>query len=206
MKKYLFVLFLMLTLVSCVLAHDITINEVYYTVKNNSNKAQWIELYNESDNEIDIRGWKISTTGNPGDGFTIPAGTVIKSESYVVLASSKDVMASLWGLSKNVVEYDEALFFEQSGDNIHLYDSNNNLIDEIWYGTGGEKGSTNAAGTVSFGMSLARNPDGSDTDNPSSDLSERFPTPGNSNLFTGFSQSTWGKIKAIYSIKNKFFL
>ncbi|OQX56601.1 MAG: hypothetical protein B5M53_00585 [Candidatus Cloacimonas sp. 4484_209] len=205
MRKYLFVLFFLVVFVSYLAASDITINEVYYTVKGNGNSNQWIELYNNSSKQIDIGGWKISTSKSPDDGFIIPAGTTIGPKGFLVFAASKDVMSTLWGVKNSVVEYGDALGFSQEGEDIHLYNQSNTEIDAVWYGNGGDMGSNKAAKAVSFGMSIARSPDGNDSNNPSLDFSERFPTPAQSNSFTGFSQSTWGKIKAIYSIKKRLF-
>lgn len=205
MRNYLLVCLFLITFLPVLVAEDITINEVYYTVKNNSDKSQWIELYNNSNTAIDMSGWKISASKDPNTGFLIPGGTIINPKDFFIFAASTDVMASLWGLTKNVIEYGDALTYSQNGDDIHLFDTTSKEVDAVWYGDGGEMGSINAANPVSFGMSLARNPDGKDTDNPSQDFYEHFPTPGQSNSFTGFSQSTWGKIKAIYSIKKKLF-
>jgi len=205
MRVYLLVFLCLIVFLSFLSAETITINEIYYTTKNNGNEAQWLELYNSSSQDVDITGWKISTSKNSSNAFLIPAGTIINSKGFLVFAASRDVMASLWGLTKNVIEYGSELTFSETGEDIHLFDATNNEIDVIWYGDGDEMGSSNAASTASFGSSLARSPDGRDTDNPSRDLTERFPTPAQSNNFTGFSQTTWGKIKAIYSIKKKLF-
>jgi len=206
MRNYLLVSLCLIAFLSCLAGEDITINEVYYTKKTNTNDAQWLEIYNSMSSDVDISGWKISTSTNLSNAFIIPVGTVVNSKSFFIFAANIDVMASLWGLTKNLIEYGDALTFSETGDNIHLFNNTNNEVDAVWFGNGGEMGSTNAAHTVSFGMSLARNPDGKDSDNPSLDFSERFPTPGQSNTFTGFTQSTWGKIKAIYSIYRKLLL
>jgi hypothetical protein len=203
MRKHSYVILLVVLSIAFLAGEDITINEVFYTTKTNTNETQWLELYNKSNSSIDLSGWKVSTSKDGSNAFTIPAGTVLDSKGFLVLAASDDVMSSLWGIVQGIIEYDDALFFEESGDNIHLFNSSNTEIDALWYGDGGEMGTSSSAQTVSFGMSLSRNPDGKDTDIPSTDFLERFPTPTRSNNFTGFSQSTWGKIKAIYSIKKK---
>ncbi len=202
MRPYLCAILIIL-LFTFLAAGDITINEIYYRTKTNGNETQWIELYNSSTSELDISGWKLTLSKSTDDAFIIPAGTVLNGKDFLVFAASGDVMSSLWGLNKDVIEYDDALDIEQAGDDIHLFNSLNEEIDAVWFGDGGEMGSANAAPTISFGMSLARHPDGSDTDNPSRDFTERFPTPEHTNSFTGFNQSTWGKIKAIYSIREK---
>jgi hypothetical protein len=202
MRPYLCV-FLIILLFTFLAAGDITINETYYTTKTNGNETQWIELFNSSSNEKDISGWKLTVSKSTNDAFIIPAGTVLNGKDFLIFAASSDVMSSLWGLNKNIIEYGNALDIEETGDDVHLFNALNEEIDAVWFGSGGEMGSNNAAANVSFGMSLARHPDGSDTDNPARDFSERFPTPEHSNSFTGFNQSTWGKIKAIYSIREK---
>ena len=203
MRPYLYVFLYILFLFSSLAAGDITINEIYYTTKTNGNETQWLELFNSSSNEIDISGWKLTVSKSTNNAFIIPAGTVINEDDFLIFAASSDVMSSLWGLNTDIIEYGDALDIAKTGDDIHLFNALNEEIDAVWFGDGGEMGSTNAASIVSFGMSLARNPDGSDTDNPLRDFSERFPTPEHSNSFTGFNQSTWGKIKAIYSIRER---
>ncbi len=203
MRPYLYVFLYILFLFSSLAAGDITINEIYYTTKTNGNETQWLELFNSSSNEIDISGWKLTVSKSTNDAFIIPAGTVMNEDDFLIFAASSDVMSSLWGLNTDIIEYGDALDIAKTGDDIHLFNALNEEIDAVWFGDGGEMGSTNAASIVSFGMSLARNPDGSDTDNPLRDFSERFPTPEHSNSFTGFNQSTWGKIKAIYSIRER---
>lgn len=203
MRPYLYVSLYILVLFSFLAAGDITINEIYYTTKTNGNETQWLELFNSSSNEINISGWKLTVSKSTNDAFIIPAGTVIHEDDFLIFAASSDVMSSLWGLNKDIIEYGDALDIARTGDDIHLFNALNEEIDAVWFGDGGEMGSTNAASIISFGMSLARHPDGSDTDNPLRDFSERFPTPEHSNSFTGFNQSTWGKIKAIYSIRER---
>ena len=204
MRKYPLVILCLIAFISCLAGGDVVINEIYYTTKTSSNQVQWLEIYNRSYSEINISGWKISTSNDLSGAFLIPAGTTINAKDFLIFAASRDVMASLWGLTDKVIEYGDVLNFSQTGDDIHLLDNTNQEYDVVWYGDGGEAGSTNAANLVSFGTTLARNIDGKDTDNPSHDFSQRFPTPGQSNSFTGFSQSTWGKIKAIYSIKRLY--
>ncbi|MCK4233818.1 lamin tail domain-containing protein, partial [candidate division WOR-3 bacterium] len=190
MRNYLFVFLCLITFLSFLFGEDIAINEIYYTTRTNSNETQWIELFNKTSNEIDISGWKLSTSKDGSSAFDIPAGTVIDPKGFLIFAASRDVMVSLWGLTKNVIEYGDVLIISETGDNIHLFDNTKKEIDAVWFGDGGEMGSTNSAMFVSFGMSLSRNPDGKDTNNPSVDFSQRFSTPGHSNNYTGFSQST----------------
>jgi hypothetical protein len=203
MRKHLCAFLIILFFLSFLAAGDITINEIYYTTRTNGNETQWIELFNKSNSEIDISGWKLTVSKNTSNAFIIPAGTILNGEDFLIFAASSDVMSSLWGLNKDIIEYGDALQVQETGDDVHLFNNLNEEIDAVWFGDGGEMGPTNAAHAVSFGMSLARHPDGSDTDNPLHDFSERFPTPENSNSFTGFNQSTWGKIKAIYSIRER---
>jgi len=76
------------------LLNPVIINEVAYAGTNASPDDQWIELYNRTNNDIDLTGWKIvSGTGqglNRVETLNIPLRGVILAKGYFVLERGDD--------------------------------------------------------------------------------------------------------------------
>ncbi|MBK8551556.1 MAG: lamin tail domain-containing protein [Ignavibacteria bacterium] len=96
---------------------------------------EWIELYNASGQSINIKGWKykeVSTTVtlsasdmymNPGDYFILARDSTIYSAfEYLKLPNENQKVKISSGISLN-----------NSGENISITDSLNNLIDAVEY-------------------------------------------------------------------------
>jgi hypothetical protein len=181
-------------------ATHIVINEVYYDPVNGKDSgkgAEWVEIYNPTSNSIDISGWRISDDPVPNganEGYWgFPSGTIIKSGGYIVVTGDtaefqKDFPNVIPNFDTNSsnsipnVNKGGSFGLADSGDDVHLFDSNGNEIDVMWYGNGGDKGSNNAAPDVPEGHSLARYYNAEDTDNPVNDFyDEPEPTPKNQN-------------------------
>jgi hypothetical protein len=142
--------------------------------------AEFVELFNPNTCAIDLNGWKIpyrATSDNLGVAiYTFAPGDVIPAKTYFVLGNSsfsgkKDITIN-GGLGN-------------SGGQIALVDDKGAQIDAVGYGpvTGAktftEKSPAALPGT---GKSLARTPDGTDTDDNSKDfVTATTPTPGAAN-------------------------
>ncbi|NJD21547.1 MAG: hypothetical protein FIA82_02590 [Melioribacter sp.] len=116
---------------------DLIINEIMYGPT--SPEQEWIEIYNKSSKQINLKGYKIS---NLKDTTKVINTTVIlQPEDYFVVA--KDTI----GFSKypNIPKYYIASFptLSNSGDKVIFLDSLNRAIDSLaykssWGGTGGK--------------------------------------------------------------------
>lgn len=62
----------------------IVINEINYNPSATFNTEDWIELYNNDDSDIDISGW-IFKDSDDAHIFTIPSGTILSQDSFLVL-------------------------------------------------------------------------------------------------------------------------
>jgi len=199
-------------------AADVVINEIMVQLDEEADEdLQWIELYNDGPQDVDVSGWLLATSPiqrlAKRRDLVLPAGTVIPAHGYLVLVNDLDdtrdhdgrCFNDRWTLPAGVeaVEYGAdapQLNLETSGDDIHLSDDGKNEIDALWYGTGGDVGSLNAAPDITAGSSLGRNPNGRDTDDPAADfIAFSHPTPGASNQSAPVTQrSTWSKIKLLF--------
>ena len=95
------------------LSDHVVINEVDTNPPGDDSKAisEWVELYNPTDETVDIGGWKVASTTILKKTLTIPAGTQIKAGQFLVYS-----YASLW--------------FTDVSEKVRLQDNFGNVIDE----------------------------------------------------------------------------
>jgi hypothetical protein len=99
----------------------------------------WIELYNKGNETVDLTGYYITDNDWNLTKFEIPAGTVIASDSYLILWADEDGLQS--PLHANFK-------LSSSGESITLLNSEGLIADQVTY--------TQQAEDVAF----ARNPNG----------------------------------------------
>jgi hypothetical protein len=102
---------------------SVLINEIAWMGTENSNTDEWLELYNNTNEEIDLTGWKLEADdGSPKINLegVIPAG------GYALLERTDDETVS--EITADQI-YTGSL--SNSGEWLKLYNADNNLIDEI---------------------------------------------------------------------------
>ena len=92
---------------------------------------EWIELYNRSDNAVDLSGFEFED----GVSFTFAPGTTLEAGEYLVVASDAVALAAKYPGINIAGEFDGGL--SNSGERIQLVDSIGNLADEVIYFDGG---------------------------------------------------------------------
>ncbi|MGK9475530.1 lamin tail domain-containing protein [Melioribacter sp. OK-6-Me] len=137
----------------------IVVNEIMYNPS--ENEPEWIEIFNTTEDEINLRGWSLS------DVISEPAKKIIINEDqYIAPFQYKVVRAA----GKNEYSRDAILLSEfpllnNSEDGIVICDSYNNQIDSLFYksGWGYKKGvslekiapNLNACDSVNWTLSLS---------------------------------------------------
>jgi hypothetical protein len=100
-------------------AQMITINEVEYNPTGPVTNNQWIELYNQEQNLVDVGNWLIKST-KLGKTYSIPAGFVILPNDYLVIPFSSTMFAlgseSVVLLTPDSVEVDRTPEFDDNAD------------------------------------------------------------------------------------------
>ncbi len=117
---------------ACALASDIVINEINYNDAAAFQVGDWVELYNPSLGPSDIGGWVLKDA-DQGSWFIFPEGYVIPGRGFAVVA--QDTSAFKLGypsLSSARIEQIE-FGFDNSGDQINLYDTNGCRVDKVQY-------------------------------------------------------------------------
>ncbi|MEW6588772.1 MAG: lamin tail domain-containing protein [Thermoproteota archaeon] len=95
------------------LADHVVINEIDTNPAGDDAKSitEWVELYNPTSESVDIGGWKIASTTVTKKTLTIPAGTTIKPDQFLIYSYT-----SLW--------------FSDVSEKVQLRDSTGKIIDE----------------------------------------------------------------------------
>ena len=151
---------------------DVVINEVTYDPLQHGSEEhsfEWLELYNATDEAIDIRGW---TLADNWDTDAIPAVT-LPPAGFVVIAAGECFYSDYPGFDGLAVVLDDARIgngLGNDGDHLTLKDGVGSIVSEVSYGSDGSR-VPHCAG-VKEGHSLERVPPGGEfCDNPD-------PTPG----------------------------
>lgn len=112
-------------------APNIVINEINYNSSSSFNTEDWIELYNNTGAPVDISGWKFKDSDD-SHIFTIPQGTVLGVDGYLVLCVDTSLFKPLF---PNVHNFIGNLGFglSGSGELIRLYDNNLVMMDSLIY-------------------------------------------------------------------------
>ena len=153
----------------------ITINEVFYDTPGADDKEEWIELYNPTNSDVDISGYKLGSN-NDGD-YSVPDGTIIKPQKYLVIAKDQEGFFNLYGFNPDT--FGMKLSLANTGDYVTLYNQNYVLIDAVVWENGTFDGVKSYVKGVTTGHSIERKTGSSDSDDCNVDFVDRFPpTPG----------------------------
>lgn len=164
---------------------SVVINEVYYDVDpefgkegTDSNPDEWIELYNNTDSDINLKDWSISD--NSSSRSISHANLIIPAKGFALLAKSSSTW-SYWSVpdSAQKISLGQKIGngLSNAGDKLLLYDNNGVIIDQISYGNNTDVFNP-AINVVLEGHSMTRNPVGKDSDSILDFIDLISPTPG----------------------------
>lgn len=94
------------------------------------NPGNWVELYNQSASMIDISGWQIKNSLTIS--YTLPSGTQLNASAYLVVFQDQIKFNALYPSVTNKVGPSN-LDFNNTTDNVQLFDASNNLIVNVTY-------------------------------------------------------------------------
>ncbi len=124
--------------------HDITFSEVLSDgyrykldskgVPDDDDQGKWVELYNRSDQSVDLSGYSLSDNEKKPTKWVFPEGTSIAGKGYLILYMSGSL--PLEGQKESTVTAEmkaRTLNFSVSaqGETLYLYDNNSTLIDRV---------------------------------------------------------------------------
>jgi hypothetical protein len=92
---------------------------------------EWIELYNRSDEAIDLSGW----TFDRGIDFRFPDGTMLGADSYLIIANDHAALAAKYPDMRIIGDFEGGL--NNGSDHLVLRDAARNPVDAVRYFDGG---------------------------------------------------------------------
>jgi len=126
------------------------INEIMPSPVGKDTEGEWIELWNNTPNMIDLGSWYLDDSEGKSSPYKIPPGTIINPDSF-------------WTIRAPEMD----LSLKNNTDEVRLLDPNKEVKETIQYSEAKE------------GWSFAKGPDGSFqwTDRPTQGIENRFPEP-----------------------------
>ncbi len=140
---------------SAILIGDIVINELMYDPISENDDDQYIELYNQGANTINLSGWQFTS----GVTFTFPPNAVIGPSGYVVVGrNTANLFAHYTNLNSGNTFGNYSGKLSHNGELVALsqpesYFGTNTIYveeDEVSYGTGGRWGEWSGGGGSSL--------------------------------------------------------
>lgn len=110
---------------------SIVINEINYNSAPDFDVEDWVELYNNTDSDLDISGWVFKDSDDIHN-FTVPAQTILPANEYLVLCRDTSVFSSFFPNVTNYIgNFDFAI--SNGGELVRLFDSQGFIIDSLTY-------------------------------------------------------------------------
>lgn len=104
------------------------ISEVYYDTVGNDADEEYVELYNHSNQSLDLSGYSLAD--NSGT-YKIPAGTTISAGQKLVVATNQTGFQALFGFHPDLAGMNLSL--SNTGDQLTLKDASGNTLDFVSY-------------------------------------------------------------------------
>ncbi len=163
--------------------NDVVINEIMFDPE--VGNSEFVEFYNNSEDSINIGGWKIEDENN--NSFRLSDTTInLNPKNYFVLAADSGIIKNYNfnnDKSLNILN-NSSLGLSNQGELILLKDIKGNVIDSVWYSDKWHNRNFNSTKNISLER-INPKQDGNDPGNWSSSVDNSGATPGKQNsIFT----------------------
>ncbi len=105
----------------------VQINEIHYNPPHNSVPVEYIELHNPLATSVNVSGWQFTD----GVDYTLPSGTSIPANGYLVISQDPAVMQSVYGIT---ALGPWTVKLSSDGERVTLRDHLGVRVDEVDYG------------------------------------------------------------------------
>jgi len=109
----------------------IIINEINYNSATDFDPEDWVELYNPSDQVVDLSGWHFQDD-NVAHDFVFPEGTTIEPGGFLILCRNQIAFHDLFPAVKNYLG-DFGFGLSGNGDDAKIYNSSFVPVDSVTY-------------------------------------------------------------------------
>ena len=115
--------------------HKVIINEIFYKSTGNLKPGDWIELYNNGETTVDLKGWTLRDA-NKDSAYIVPSSYYLAPGDFIVFCKDIQKFKTIYPNIKNVMG-NFSFGLNADGDHIRLFNQNNTLIDAVdYYPTG----------------------------------------------------------------------
>lgn len=111
--------------------NNIVINEINYNSADDANAGDWVELYNNTNSDVDVSGW-IFSDSDDSHKFVLPQGVTMSKKSYLVIFEDKTLFRSEYP-NINPAFGESGFGLSGGGELIRVYDASNTLVDMVEY-------------------------------------------------------------------------
>ncbi|MCB0281649.1 MAG: CotH kinase family protein [Calditrichaeota bacterium] len=109
---------------------EIVINEINYNSADDFDSGDWVEFVNAGNEIADLSGW-IFKDENDDHQFIFPAGTMLKPDSFIVLADNDSLFSDKFSDPVRIMSINFG--FSGSGELLRLFDAAGVIIDSLTY-------------------------------------------------------------------------
>lgn len=147
---------------------NIVINEINFKSEKSFDTGDWIELYNNTNSQVNLSGWQIQDSSDTL--FTFAQGTSIEAGAFLVIAQESQAMKSL--IPNSAPTGDLPFGISSKGESLRLWTNNHTLVDNVTFDTTWTE-------TADKGDTLTLNDPNSDNSDPNNwSISTGHGTPG----------------------------
>jgi phosphatidylserine/phosphatidylglycerophosphate/cardiolipin synthase-like enzyme len=178
---------------------SIVINEVMYDPEENDYYNEWIELYNPTNQSINVSGWSITDNNQEdfleGDYDHGNGTTTIPPHGYAIIADHGTTIYENFSISNNTIRLyvDDSSIGNGLGNNqdkLILKNATGEVMDDLEWGYNYNDIPGMPADDVDEGHSLARYQDVDNNDSSIDFYDGVVPTPGSENIFVSNANVT----------------
>ncbi|HNY28111.1 MAG TPA: lamin tail domain-containing protein [Candidatus Sumerlaeota bacterium] len=102
----------------------VVINEIFYHAPNNENALEYVELYNASDQPVDLSGWAFFK----GIQYKFPEGSMLDADRYLVVCRDVDVFKKNYAVEP-FGQFKGSL--KNKGERVELADRHGKRVDSV---------------------------------------------------------------------------
>jgi len=110
---------------------SVIINEIMYNSSSNYDSDDWIELFNPSEDSLNVSSWILKDDNND-HLFQFPDSVIIPEKEYLIITRDLDAFQSVYSHEPQIIG--EIPYGFGQGDQVRLYSSIMILTDSLEYG------------------------------------------------------------------------
>jgi hypothetical protein len=129
-KKFLPAIILIFSLQ--IVSANISINEIMYDLNGTDTGHEWIEIYNNGSESINLSGWKFYEGATNHGLILINGSWILENNTYAIIADDSATFLADF-LQFNASLFDSSFDLSNSGENLSLKNSTLSIVESVFY-------------------------------------------------------------------------